>query len=101
MSTTAFPPGIYRIDVAGGVEAECLTREKGNGVTILPPSSQPDPEQQVICCFMTSSIVCRSLTMLVASRPWERRKHHHRAPLPVHPWLLPYLQRRSRETRGR
>jgi len=70
MTTTALPPGIYRIDVAGGVKPECLTCERGNRVTILPPSAQADPEQQVIRCFMTSSIVCRSPTILVASRPW-------------------------------
>jgi len=40
MNTTALPPGIYRIEVAGGVEPECLTRESGDRVTILPLSTQ-------------------------------------------------------------
>jgi len=45
------PPGIYRINVAGGhggqvVEPACLTRHGENGVTILPPSAVPDPKQE-------------------------------------------------------
>jgi hypothetical protein len=68
MSTTQLPPGIYYIVVAGGVEPARLTRD-GEAVTILPPSFQPDPNQEVISChFMTSSIVCRSLVVLVANR---------------------------------
>ena len=70
MTTTQLPPGIYRINVAGGVEPSYLTREEGGRVTILPPSAQSDPEQQVIRRFLTSSIVCRSPALLVAHRPW-------------------------------
>jgi hypothetical protein len=46
--TSKLPPGIYRIDVAsgGGVERECLTRQGEKGVTILPPSAQPNPQQE-------------------------------------------------------
>ena len=67
---TTLSSGIYRINVAGGVEPACLTRDKDNNVTILPPSAQPNHEQEVICCFMMSSIICRSPTLLVASHPW-------------------------------
>ena len=49
MSTTALSSGIYRIEVAGSVEPACLTRTGDRGVSILPPSAQPDPEQEVIC----------------------------------------------------
>ena len=70
MNTTALPPGIYRIEVAGGVEPECLTRESGDRVTILPLSTQLDAEQRVIRRFMTSSFDCCSPTMLVANQPW-------------------------------
>jgi len=70
MTTTELPPGIYRIIVAGGVEPECLTRHGKEGVTILPCSGKPDPEQEVIRCFLTSSIVRCSPALLVARRPW-------------------------------
>jgi len=70
MTTTALPPGIYRISVAGGVEPECLTRDGDSRVTILPPSAKPDPDQEVIYYFMTISVVGRSPTMLVANHPW-------------------------------
>ena len=69
MDTTALPPGIYRIAVAGGVEPACLTRHGAHDVTILPPGAQPDHDQEVISRFLTSSIVCRSLALLVANRP--------------------------------
>jgi hypothetical protein len=70
MTTTAFPPGLYRIDVAGSGEPQSLTRLEGGRVTILPIRSPPDREQEVIRCFMTSSIVCCSPTLLVANQPW-------------------------------
>jgi len=57
MDTTALPPGIYRIAVAGGVEPACLTRHGAHDVTILPPGAQPDHDQEVISRFLTSSIV--------------------------------------------
>ncbi|KAF8345452.1 hypothetical protein F5887DRAFT_917428 [Amanita rubescens] len=48
MSTTELSPGIYHIVVAelGGVEPARLTREGRNGVTVLPPSAQRNPEQE-------------------------------------------------------
>ncbi|KAF8338650.1 hypothetical protein F5887DRAFT_919943 [Amanita rubescens] len=48
MSTTELPPGIYHIVVAGlgVVEPARLTREGKNGVTVLPPSAQRNPEQE-------------------------------------------------------
>ena len=70
MATTQLTAGIYRINVAGGVEPSYLTRQEGGRVTILPPGAQPDIEQQVIYRFLTSSIVCRSPALLVARRPW-------------------------------
>jgi len=71
METTAPPPGIYRISVPFGVEYahHRLTRHGEHGVTILPPSAQPDHDQEVISRFLTSSIVCRSPALLVANRP--------------------------------
>ena len=66
MTTTQLPPGIYRINVAGGVEPACLTRQEER-VTILPPSTQRDPEQEVIRRILTSSIVCCSPPHLVAN----------------------------------
>ena len=96
MTTTELSPGIYRIAVAklDGVVPELLTRHGKDGVTILPPSVQPDPEQQVICCFLTSSIVYRSPALLVGNHPWSRAgQHRHHAPLQVQTKLLPYLQR--------
>ena len=69
MTTTQVPPGIYRIVVAGGVEPTCLTRSE-SAVTILPPSAQPDPDQEVIHRSLTSSTVCRWPVFLVANRPW-------------------------------
>jgi hypothetical protein len=66
--SSQLPPGIYRITVAGSVEPECLTRTE-QGVTILPPGARPDREQEVIHCFLTSSIVCRSRAILVESPP--------------------------------
>jgi hypothetical protein len=70
MTTTELPPGIYRISVAFGVEPARLTRHGERDVTILPPAAQPDPKQEVIRRFLTSSLVCRSLALLVANRPW-------------------------------
>ena len=72
MATTQLPPGIYRIAVARGSGSthELLTRESDSRVTILPPGAKPDPEQEVICRFLTSSIVCRSQALLVEHRPW-------------------------------
>jgi hypothetical protein len=67
---TTLSSGIYRINVAGDVQPACLTRDGDNRVTILPPSAQPNREQEVICYFMTSSIISRSPTVLVASHPW-------------------------------
>ena len=67
MTTTALPSGLYRIQVAGGVEPQCLTRESEGRVTILPPSDQLDAEQKVMRCYMTSSIDCCSPTMSVAN----------------------------------
>ena len=103
MTTTVLPPGIYHIvvDKPGGVDSQRLTRHEANGVTILPPSAQHDPEQEVICRFLMSSMVCRSPALLVGNHPSRDGKHHHRTPLPHHTNLLPYLQRRSRETQGR
>jgi len=62
MTTTQLPPGIYRIVVAG-VESFLnarLTRQGEEGVTILPAGAAPEPEQEVIRRFLSSSIVCRS-----------------------------------------
>ena len=67
MATTAFPSGLYRIDVAGDGEPQCLTRLPEGRVTILPVRSPPDREQEVIPYFLTSLIVCRSPTMLVGN----------------------------------
>jgi hypothetical protein len=70
MSTTV-PPGIYHIVVAslGGVEPALLTRQGKNDVTVLPPSAQRDPEQEVMRRFLMSPIVCRSPALLVGNRP--------------------------------
>ena len=71
MTIVEIPPGIYRIVVAGlgvdGVqpEAEALTRH--DYVTIRPPNEVPDPEQKVICRFLTSSI---SPGLLVENQAW-------------------------------
>ena len=46
--------GIYYINVAGGVEPACLTRDGDNYVTIFSPSAQPNHKQEVICYFMMS-----------------------------------------------
>jgi hypothetical protein len=73
MTTTEFPPGIYRIVVASfdGVEPpQALTRNGADHVTIRPANAVPDPEQEVICRFLTSSIVCRSPALLVENHPW-------------------------------
>ena len=51
---TTLSSGIYRINVAGGVEPACLTRDGDNRVTILTPSTQPNHGQEVIRYFMTS-----------------------------------------------
>jgi len=67
---TTLSSGIYRIRVAGGVQPACLTRDGDNRVTILPPSAQPNPEQEVIRYFTTGWMICRLPTMLVASHPW-------------------------------
>jgi hypothetical protein len=98
--TSKLPPGIYRIDVAsgGGVERECLTRQGEKGVTILPPSAQPNPQQEVIHRFLTSSIVFRSPAILVASHRWQRWQRRHREAHRDLTNLLPYLRRRSQET---
>ena len=104
MTTTVLSPGIYHIVVdkpGREVDSHRLTRHDANGVTILPPSVQHDPEQEVICRFLMSSIVCRSPALLVGNHPSRDGIHHHRTPLPHHTNLLPYLQRRSRETQGR
>ena len=73
MTITEISPGIYRIAVArarGVAHGELLTRQSGGGITVLPPSVHPDPEQEVISCFLMSSIVCRSLAPLVENHPW-------------------------------
>jgi len=46
--TTKLPPGIYHINVAGGygVEPARLTRHGEDGVTILPPGVERNPEQE-------------------------------------------------------
>jgi len=60
MTTTELSPGIYRIAVAGrygNVEPALLTRHgEGGHVTILPPSAQPDPKQEVIRRLLMSSL---------------------------------------------
>jgi hypothetical protein len=62
MTTTELSPGIYRIVVARlGVEPEVLTRHGKDGVTILPPSVQLDPEQEVIMS-LSDELDCLSLT---------------------------------------
>jgi len=66
MSTIELPPGIYHI-VVGVISPFAdsrLTRQENNGVTILPPSIEPDPKQEV------SSITSIAfLTSLVAHQP--------------------------------
>ena len=45
MTFTEFSPGIYRIAVvraSGVAPGELLTRQSRGGVTVLPPSVQPD-----------------------------------------------------------
>ena len=99
MTTTQLSSGLYRIAVArasGGIAGGLLTRQGKDRVTILPPSAKPDPDQEVIRRFLTSSIVCRSPALLVENHPWSRGQHHHLNPLPDLSKLLPYLQRRSR-----
>jgi hypothetical protein len=60
-TTTQFPPGIYRIVVAGGaLESQRLTNGEGY-VTILPPSVDNDPQQEVIHYFH-DELDCLSLT---------------------------------------
>jgi len=66
MTTTALPDGIYRIETADGGQPQYLTREESGAVTILLPNAQSDPRQRVMCRFLTSSIVCCSLVILVA-----------------------------------
>ena len=61
-------PGIYRIVVANsGARPDVLTRhgEKDIEVTTLPATEVPEPKQEVINCFPTSSVICRSLAILV------------------------------------
>jgi len=68
MTTTMLPDGIYRIQVVGGAQPQYLTREKGSdAVTILAPSAQSDPDQEVMRRFLTSSIACCSPAILVAN----------------------------------
>jgi hypothetical protein len=58
-TTTELAPGIYRIAVArhSDVEPALLTRHgEGGHVTILPPSAQPDPKQEVIRRFLMASL---------------------------------------------
>jgi len=45
-TATQLPPGVYRIVVAGGAEPRFLTRQEGGHVTVLPPSSNSDAEQE-------------------------------------------------------
>lgn len=66
MSTTELPPGIYRIIVANAVEPTRLTRD-GDRITILPPGVKPEKDQEVMRGFMTSSIMCHSLVIVVAN----------------------------------
>jgi hypothetical protein len=89
--SSQLPPGIYRITVAGGVEPACLTRNEQD-VTILPPGARPDPEQEVIHCFLTSSIVCRSRAILVDNPPCWRWQHNHRETHPDLSRPIPYLR---------
>ena len=50
-ATTQIPPGIYRIVVAGGsLESQRLTNT-GDHVTVLPPSVDNLPLQEVIHYF--------------------------------------------------
>jgi hypothetical protein len=68
MTTTALPDGIYRIQVVGGAQPLYLTREKNSdAVTVLPPNAQSDPDQEVMCHFLTSSIACCSPAILVVN----------------------------------
>ena len=50
-STTHLPPGIYRIVVAGGAFESQLLTDGENYVTVLPPSVDKDPKQEVIHYF--------------------------------------------------
>jgi hypothetical protein len=70
MTTTALPNGIYLIEapILNGTQGQYLTRENSGAVTILLSKGQRDPDQEVMCRFLTSSIVCCSPTILVASQ---------------------------------
>ena len=50
-STTKLPPGIYRIVVAGGAFESQLLTDGESHVTVLPPSVDKDPKQEVITYF--------------------------------------------------
>ena len=68
MTTTTLPNGTYRIQVVGGAQPLYLTREKGSdAVTIYPPGAQSDPDQEVMCHLLTSSIICCSPAILVGN----------------------------------
>ena len=67
MATTTIRDGIYRIEhVIYGGPVQYLTRSHGD-VTILPSGGPSDPNQEVMCRFLTSSIVCCSPDILVAN----------------------------------
>lgn len=68
MTTTALPDGIYRIEaLINGAQGQYLTRENSGTVTILLSSAQSDLNQEVMCRFLTSSIVCCSPAISVAN----------------------------------
>ena len=62
-------PGVYRIVEASSVNSARLTRHEGNSVTVLPPGAAPEPEQEVMYHFLTSSILSCSSTLSVGSFP--------------------------------
>ena len=97
MTTTELRPGIYRfLWERQDMDPNALARNSKDDVTIAPAIVQPDPDQEVICRFLTTSIVCHSPALLMGNHPWYRaRHHHHRAPLPGFSKVLPYLRRQS------
>ena len=63
-------PGIYHIVEAGSVNSARLTRHGEDWVTVLPPGAAPEPEQEVMYHFLTSSILSCSSALTVGSFPW-------------------------------
>ena len=69
------PPGIYRIVVAelGKIGPNALTRQEGNGVTILPPGARLGSDQWVLVSLTISKLY--RLPAVSVGRPNQAKRH--------------------------